>query len=222
MMNRLSLQGAGTVVLATLAASALALGGCTTDRQIGGNGGSGGSSTQTSTSTGGTTTGTTGGGGGDGGGTTGGGGAGGGQAGSSIALLNSQITQVSTTDKNGWLDAGETLDPTTLIVVVSSEPQSCSAPVFDFTSLPHQLVLIGLPQAMQKVGKYDLSTTDVIAYGSFWVGDGMGNGGGVNAVLNQGTVEVLSIDSTTINVRLEGLSKDFPDANGDHLAARCP
>jgi hypothetical protein len=58
-MNRLSLQGTGKVVTAALAACALVLGACTTDKQIGGVGGEGGSG-DTSTGTQGTTsTGTT-------------------------------------------------------------------------------------------------------------------------------------------------------------------
>ena len=47
MMNRLSLQGTSKVAFAALAACALVLGACTTDKQIGGEGGSGGGSTGT-------------------------------------------------------------------------------------------------------------------------------------------------------------------------------
>jgi hypothetical protein len=180
MINRLSLQAAGKILFATLAASALVAAGCSSDTQSGGTGTGGGGSSQTTTSQ--TSSGT--GGGGSSTTSTGSTGAGGGQAGSSIALLNSKITKVTDADKSLWLDAGEKLDPTTLIVVVSSEAESCAAPVFDFGTVSHRLVLIGLPQAMQKVGTYDLATTDVIAYGTSWLGDGMGSGGGGKTVLN--------------------------------------
>jgi len=211
--SSLPLRGVGLGVSALLAATSLVLGGCSDD-QTGSGGGSGGGTSATSTSGGTTSTGAT-----TGGTTTG---TGGGQAEPGIAVLNSKITQVSATDKMKWLATGEALDPTTLIVVVSTEQQSCNAPVFDLGTKNHHQILIGLPQAMQKVGKYDISSTDVIAYGTTWLSDGMGSGGGGMATLGAGTVEVLSIDATTINVRLAGLINDFVSENGDYLVTRCP
>ena len=224
-MNRLTLCCAGSIALAALAAMSLGAGGCSTDLIIDGSGGTGGqAATSTAvTTTGGTTTGemstggvTT------GGMTTGGGGSGGGPAATSIALLDGQITQVSTEQQKQWLTVGETLDATTLIVLIGDQPESCGAPVFDFGTVNHHLALIGLPQALQKVGKYDIATTDVIAFGSSWLSDGMGNGGGGQFTLQSGTVEVLSIDASSIEVRLEGLTSDFTGLNGDHLVMICP
>ncbi len=107
-------------------------------------------------------------------------------------------------------------------MIVSSEPQSCADPVFNHGTKNHRQVLIGLPQALQAVGKYDISSTDVIAFGDFWLGDGMGNGVEEDA-LNQGTVEVLSLDAKTITVRLAELANDYSGFEGtDHEAARCP
>ena len=225
MTNRLSSKYTGKLTLAALAATTLALGGCITSRQIGD---SGGGSEQGTTSGGGSEQGTTSGGGGqsttsDGGQSTtsGSGGAGGAQADNSIALLDSQISQNE--NQIMWLNPGEALSPTTLIVIVSSEPQSCADPVFNYGTKNHRQVLIGLPQALQAVGKYDISSTDVIAFGDFWLGDGMGNGGGGRMPLNQGTVEVLSTDAKTITVRLAGLANDYSGFEGtDHEAARCP
>jgi hypothetical protein len=217
MLNRLSLQDAGKLLLATLAATTLALGGCTTSQPTGG---SGGSAPTTTTGAGGDSQGTTTGGGGSSPTTTTTG-TGGGQPGTSVALLDAQISQ--TEDQSMWLNAGEKLSPSTLIVIVSSEAQSCSAPVFNFGTKNHRQVLIGLPQALQAVGKYDISSTEVIAFGDFWLGDGMGNGGGGKTPLNQGTVEVVSIDAASIKVRLAGLANDFTSLEGaDYLAARCP
>lgn len=225
MIHRLSSQGTGKLTFAALAATTLVLGGCVTSRQIGDSGGgseqmttsgvSGASSTSGSggasstSSTGGESS------------TSGSGGAGGAQADNSIALLNSEISQGQGQDM--WLRPGETLSPTTLIVIVSTEAQACSDPVFKFGTKNHRQVLIGLPQALQAVGKYDISSTDVIAFGDFWLGDGMGNGGGGMMPLTQGTVEVLSTDAKTITVRLAGLASDFTSLEGtDHEAARCP
>jgi len=214
MINRLSLQATGKILLSLLAASALVTAGCSSDTQSGGTGTGGSSQTTSSQSSSGA--------GGSSATSTGSAGTGGGQASSSVALLNSKITKVTDADKNLWLDAGEKLDPTTLIVVVSTEAESCAAPVFDFGTTSHHLVLVGLPQAMQKVGTYDLATTEVIAYGTTWLGDGMGSGGGGKMVLNKGTVEVVSLDATTITVRLAGLTGEFLPQNGDHAATRCP
>jgi hypothetical protein len=226
-MNPLSLRCAGPISLVTFAALSLALAACTSNVAIDGSGGGATTSTGTggiivdtgpSSGTGGivntavTSTGaapmTTGGGGGlpDG----------------AIAIFDAQITQVPALQKAQWLDTGESLDPTTLIVMFGDHPESCGAPVFDYGSENHQFVLIGLPQAMQKVGKYNLSSTDIIAFGHSWFSDGMGNGGGGGGPINGGTVEVLSIDSSTITVRMEGLFADLAGQNGDHVATICP
>lgn len=224
MSNRLSLQVTGKLFLATLAATTLVLGGCITGRQIGDSGGgseptttsgSGGqiptSSTSTESGSGGQIP-TSG---------TGSGGAGGAQADNSIALFDSQISKIE--DHTMWLNPGEMLSPDTLIVIVSSEAQSCGGPVFNYGTKNHRQVLVGLPPELQVVGKYDISSTDVIAFGDFWLGDGMGNGGGGRMPLNQGTVEVSSIDAKTITVRLAGLASDYSSLEStDHEAARCP
>lgn len=216
MIHRLSFQATGMVLLA---ASALVTAGCSSDTQSGGTGSGGGSSqttSQTSSGTGGssaTSSGST---------SSGGTGTGGGPTGSSLALLQSELAKLPGVDQSAWLAAGEKLDPTTLFVILSSEANSCAAPKLDLGTASHRLVFVGLPQAMQKVGTYDLASTDVIAFGDFWLSDGMGSGGGGKTVLDKGTVEVVSLDATTITVRLAGLSGDFVLANGDHPATRCP
>jgi hypothetical protein len=227
MNNRLSFRALGSISLLALGALSLGAAACTTDLPIDGSGGGTatstaatmGDATTAGTTTGGMTTGgmTTG-----GTSTGGGGGAGGGQPFETIALLDMLIPQVPDSTKNMWLTPGEKLDPTTLLVIVSTESQACNAPVFDLGTKNHHQVLIGLPQSLQKVGKYDLSSTDVIAYGTSWLGDGMGNGGGVKAPLTTGTVEVVSIDTGSIKVHLEGLDMEFLSQEGDHVATICP
>lgn len=220
MIDRLSLQATGTILLAALGASALVTAGCSSDTQSGGTG-SGGGSSQTSSGTDGssaTSSGST----SSGSASSGSAGTGGGPTGSSIALLQSQLMKVVGVDQSGWLAAGEKLAPTTLFVILSSEANTCAAPKLDLGTATHRLVFLGLPEAMQKVGTYDLASTDVIAFGDFWLSDGMGNGGGGKKILAEGTVEVVSLDAATITVRLAGLSGDFDLANGDHPATRCP
>lgn len=77
------------------------------------------------------------------------------------------------------------------------------------------------------MGKYDLTSIDVLALYQFHLGDGMGNGGGGSVPLPKGTIEVLSIDDTAINVRIELQSEGYGGAadphyfNGDYLVPRC-
>lgn len=220
-MNRLSFPCSGPAALVIFAALSLGAAACTNDVAIDGGGGSGGSA-QTSTATGATTgmDDTTTGGMTTGSATTGGGG--GGDAETSIAVFDMTIPQVPATTQNGWLTDGEKLDPQTLLVIVGTRPQACNAPDFDLGPENFHQVLIGLPKALQAVGKYDISSTDVIGSVSSWLTDGMGNGGGGGGPLLEGTVEVLSIDTGTIKVRLEGLVEEFTDLNGDHVVAICP
>jgi hypothetical protein len=163
----------------------------------------------------------TGGSGGSAGGAGGGGGAGGSQATNAIALFDSQVP--SNQDQQSWLDTGEALTPTTLIVAVSTAGLSCAAPDFRWTPSKSQaLVLVGLPEAMQKAGTYAFSSTDVIAWGGYWLGDGMGNGGGGSGVLKQGSVEVVSIGADSVEIRFAGLGTYYDVLNGAHSAIRCP
>ncbi len=126
-------------------------------------------------------------------------------------------------DAIAWLDTGEMLQPTTLIVAINALGLSCAAP--DFHVSPSQqtaLLLVGLPEAMQKPGTYPFSSTDVIAWGSFWVGDGMGNGGGGSMTLQKGTIEVVAIAADSVDVRFAGLPTYFEVYDGAHSATRCP
>jgi len=201
--------------------TSLPLGGCVLERQIGAADGTGGA--PSTTATGGDTTNTS-------TATTGGGTmntstvtTGGGDPGASaIALLNAQITQLTAEQKKVWLTPGEALDPTTLILLLNVEPETCSAPIIAPTYSQKSLhqVLIGLPAAMQKVGTYDIASTDVIGYSFDWLTDGMGNGGGGGGSLDKGTVEVLSVDATILRVRLT-LVSDPPAPPKDYIVTRC-
>lgn len=225
-MNRFSLRAAGSIALGALAMLSIAAGGCTTNVAIDGSGG--GSQTGTVTGTGGIIEGP--------GPSTGTGivdtatstgaspmttGGGGGLPDGAIAMAGGYVTQMFAVQTDQWLDTGESFDPTTLVVMFGDHPESCGNPVFDYGTQNHQFVVIGLPQAMQKVGKYSLGSTDIIAFGHSWLSDGMGNGGGGGGPITGGTVEVLSIDSSSVTVRMEGLFADLAGQNGDHVATVC-
>ncbi|MEP7123196.1 MAG: hypothetical protein ABJE95_19870 [Byssovorax sp.] len=219
-MNRLSLRCSGPTALVIFAALSLGAAACTTEVAIDGGGGGGTSPTTTVTSattgmedttTGSLTTGSA---------TTGGGG--GGLPQTSIAVFDMTIPQVPAATKQSWLTAGEALDPQTLLVIVSTRPQACNDPDFDLSATNYRQIMIGLPPALQAVGKYDIASTDVIGFGSSWLSDGMGNGGGGGGPLLQGTVEVLSIDAGSIKVRFEGVPQDFVDSGVDHVVSICP
>lgn len=217
-MNRLSFPCSGPAALVIFAALSLGAAACTTSIAIDGGGGSGQTGTATGATTGmdDTTTGNM----ATASAATGGGG--GGPAETSIAVFDKTIPQVPAATKQSWLTAGEALDPQTLLVIISSRPQACNDPDFDLGTTNYQQIMIGLPPALQAVGKYDISTTDVIGFGSSWLTDGMGNGGGGGGPLLQGTVEVLSIDAGSITVRFQGVPQDFVDQSVDHVVAICP
>lgn len=218
----LSFRGASLLVLASLAATSQILGGCIGAREIGDvSGDGGGSSGKTGTGT--TTTGTlssmmT--------GPIGESGSGGGQGGSDgIAVLNEQVPSG---DKPGWNSDGKTLEPKTLIVSLLDRSQTCAAPKFNHSGPKSYTELIfGLSPSVQKVGKYDVASPDVLSVYDYYLGDGMGNGGGRGASpLTEGTIEVLSIDDTAIHVRTELPPDAHGDGadrfNGDYLVPRCP
>jgi hypothetical protein len=140
-----------------------------------------------------------------------------------IALFNSELP--AALNRSGWLLPGEELRPNTLIVAISTQPLACVAPSLNYrTANSETLVLVGLPEAMQKPGTYALSSTDVIAWGRTWVGDGQGNGGGTptGIPLQEGTVEVVNIGAGSIDIRFAGLEREFGYTDGPHTAVRCP
>jgi hypothetical protein len=149
-----------------------------------------------------------------------GGSAGGGSGTSAIALFSSQVP--ASQNQNAWLDTGEQLEPTTLIIAVSTAELSCAAPRFDNrVGNAYGLVIAGLPEALQKAGTYEHASKDVIAWESTWLSDGMGNGGGGARPLQKGTVEVLSIDADFVEVRFTGLDDVATVLEPARKATRC-
>jgi len=142
---------------------------------------------------------------------------------STLAILESQLpsNQILT----AWLDVGETQAPSTMILAISTLGPTCSAPNFkDYANpLPrnHQLLVIGLPDALQTPGTYAFASLEVIGWQSIWFGDN-NEGGGGSLIVKTGTVEVVSIDETSVVVRLADLPAYVTDFNGVHKIGRCP
>ena len=149
-----------------------------------------------------------------------GGGGGGGPKADSIAMLDSALP--AGTNTSSWAGAGETLDPTTLLVVFNTAGEACASPTFGGGTENHALLIVGLPVALQKPGSYAFSSTDVIAWGNTWLTDGMGNGGGGEFPVSMGTIDVVSIDASAVVAQLSGLQSDLSGLEGQHSAARCP
>jgi hypothetical protein len=184
------------------------------------NAGSGGSAGAT-TVVGATTVGGVGGSGGAAAGGTGGS-AGGSSGVDAIALFDSQLPA---DQQQAWSRASQgKLTPTTLLIAVSSEALSCEAPKFDVNSRARNfaLVLVGLPEAMQKPGTYELTSSDLFVSGSTWLSDGQGNGGGGGVTITRGTIEIISIDAQSVDVRFAGLEGQLAIHNRERVATRCP
>jgi hypothetical protein len=117
---------------------------------------------------------------------------------------------------------GPQIDPDTQYVFLGDAPVACRDP-YASGACGHWRVTLGIPPALFKPGVLQLGCGDVLS--SFSVtgpdrggGDCYGGGGS----FNQGTVEIVSITSQTVIVRLSGTMKFEVDPNGLYQAARCP
>jgi hypothetical protein len=129
---------------------------------------------------------------------------------------------VPATDDRRWL-VEATLAPSTLIIAVDTYPLSCAAPSLSNRTHPSEtLVLVALPDALQKPGTYSLSSPDVYAWGRFWLGDGRSGGGLTGGRLRQGSIEIVRIETGSIDFRLAGLGTYFDAFHGAHTTLRCP
>lgn len=150
---------------------------------------------------------------------TGGAGTGGAPAADSVALFDSALP--AGVNMSNWFTPGEQLDGSTLIFSFDTLGESCAAPHFDDGTQNHALVVVGLPAALQTPGSYTFSSTQVIAWGQTWLGDGMGNGGGGNMPLTMGSIDVVSIDAGSVVVTLSGLPSLYSQLEGSHTVVRC-
>ncbi len=122
-------------------------------------------------------------------------------------------------------------DATTLHVVISTSAVTCDNPGLGITSPETTCptgwqVFFNLPAASQAAGTYDLSGSQYGLIGDEQLGadaDGECMGGGGGGAIPGVTAEVLSIDASTIKVRLSGFADGgLPAADGDYEVPICP
>jgi hypothetical protein len=120
---------------------------------------------------------------------------------------------------------GSSIDPGTLYVEIGNFSQSCAdgdpAPVC--AGFTYWQVSVGIPPALQAPGVIQLSDPSLNSFFSVSGSDGDACTGGGGS-FTQGTLEITSIDASTIVVTLSGTSavgSDF-DADGDYTAPICP
>ncbi len=123
-------------------------------------------------------------------------------------------------------------DEATLHVAISTLGLSCSntgggSTTTDSTCPVGWRVDFALPTAAQAVGVYDLTDGQFQSVGTVAAGaSGGGNGcvGGGGGEIPGTKAEVLSIDATSLKVRLSGFDADgtLPVADGDYDVSRCP
>jgi len=137
-------------------------------------------------------------------------------------MLDSSVP--SSVNTSQWLRAGQTLDPSTLVIAVDDlGDESCASPAFDEpVGANYALAVIGLPTALQTPGTYTFPSAPLIGWGSEWLGDGMGNGGGGSFPLQAGSIQVISIDASSVVFTLSGMPDQLSALDGQHTAVRCP
>lgn len=139
-----------------------------------------------------------------------------------IAIRYADLPDVDTgSGSSSGSGGGTEPHPDTLFIKISDQTIACQDPHAALGCGSHWEVSIGIPPALQVPGVISLSSPDVIAYATA-TGPGGGDdcwwGGGS---FMDGTVEILSIDSEKVEVRLENTwAYDF-DANGEYTALRC-
>jgi hypothetical protein len=151
-----------------------------------------------------------------------------------LAMRWSQLTPFLGTGnmyEPGWI--GPESSPDDLLVLFGSAAQTCGDPLLQSDeSLPDvcdtvpfaQTILI-IPADLAQPGTIDLSDPSVHIYHGYWLdlGDGGCGGGGFTKPGVPGTLEILSLDATSISVSLDGgteLAEMVP--SGEYDAPVCP
>ncbi len=141
----------------------------------------------------------------------------------SVAVTTSgsgNFTTVGPTTGSGptsSVSSGEPIDPSTLMVFLGSELQSCDSPG-NSGCAAHWEVTLHIPPAMQQPGVYAMT-----GVGSHWESEGcdLGMGGGSYW---EGTITITSVTPSTIDFTLSGTSDFFfvsGNADGSYSAPRC-
>lgn len=129
----------------------------------------------------------------------------------------------------GVLDGPILGDPSDIYIHLSNEGVSCLYSAVDLSCGGHWEMALGLPLALQQVGTYSLKDPGIDALSTMLEADeafdsqpGDCSGGG-GSLVSDGTVEIISIDETSIQFRLT-MEKSVwnVDPNGEYTALRCP
>ena len=142
-------------------------------------------------------------------------------------LLLGGDTPPSQTGTSGGNGGGASVDPNALLVQIANYAQGCSNnPGPDCDGGFTWQISVTIPSALQVPGVLQLSDPSLNGFFSESLSDAQNtgdcSGGGGSFV--QGTLEIVSIDSGTIVVKLAGTSPgvtDF-DADGEYSAPICP
>ncbi len=111
------------------------------------------------------------------------------------------------------------------IELTSLGNNSCSVPIPGLDLAGNDWIRqIGIPAKYQQVGTYSMMDQAIdysggenfvspTGSGAATSSGGMGSGGG--------TIEIVSIDDTSIHIRLQGTALNYPNEDGDFIAQRC-
>lgn len=140
-----------------------------------------------------------------------------------IALRHADFPPPSSGSGTGSSGGGGVpIDPETLYVTFGSARSTCEEP-FAATACGEWKVAFNLPPSLQVPGVLSLDDPRLNAYSSA-AGEDRGGGdcswGGGS--FWQGTVEIVSIDETKLEIRLADTQTFDFDANGTHTVLRCP
>jgi hypothetical protein len=128
----------------------------------------------------------------------------------------------STSTTTGQGGSGPGTDPDTKFVILGNAPLTCGDP-YSYGTCDRWRVSIGIPTALFKVGVLALNRTDISSSISVTGPDRGGGdcsfGGGT---FWDGTIEIVSISSTDVVVRLKDTFVFEVDVDGVYHAVPCP
>lgn len=119
------------------------------------------------------------------------------------------------------------LDPNDLFLQFSDVGVACSEVTVDLPCGGHWSASIGVPPALQKPGVYDLGGPELSRYshmsesGAQYGADPKSCSGGGGS-FGTGTLEIISIDATSVKFKVNAKSYSSFSPNGEYTAVRCP
>jgi hypothetical protein len=123
------------------------------------------------------------------------------------------------------------LDPNALVLFFSNEPQTCTAPILGFIApQPTWQFAVVVPPELNAVGTINLSDpANQCSSDRASPNGGGGTCGSDEPGICKGTLQINSIDDTTLSVPLSGVpdgmgffANDWISFNGTYTVERCP